>query len=951
MRNIPVETRPVFMFIRLRSFALFISICALVTLTVDAQQDRIGRPIAHSPTVALRGHVPARARAALDQGPVNGSLPLPLITMYFQPSSGQQASLERLLAGQQNPGSTNYHKWLTPEQYADRFGVSPSDINRITAWLQSQGLQVGRVARSRGWIRFSGSAEQVEAALHTEIHQYLENGKLHYANATDPSIPGALSGIVRGFFGLHDFRLRPRYARRNVPAYTAGGQHQIVPGDFATIYDVAPLYSAGINGTGQKLVIVGQTDVNLSDIATFRSMYGLPANPPRQILVEGSPDPGVSPDDVPEANLDLEWSGAVAPEASIIYVNSDDVNASLTQAIDEAYAPVISMSYGLCENEDLIDLAMFQALALQANSQGITWLNAAGDMGAGDCEDQDAVIAQDGLAVDAPGSVPEVTSMGGSEFDEGSGHYWGAANSSTGASALSYIPERVWNDTDIGYGLLGGAGGGGTSIFFPKPVWQTGPGVPSNSYRNVPDISIAASPNHDGYFIYTGGALEIIGGTSIGGPTMAGIVTLLNEYLVSTGAQTQPGLANINPELYRLAQNTSGVFHDIAEGSNSVPCVIGSPDCSNGSFGYSAGAGYDRASGVGSPDAYNLIHAWSGQAASAEAVSAAVVASINQNPVFEQSTDIDTHRWLFTITLSEEAGVAATVTEFTINGKSYDVASVFRTAAIPANGSISSGNLSLTNLAVPTNVVFGYSGTDQHGHHWYEQLSVPFQGPQTPLTVAGASNAASGQQGYAPGMLLSVYGTGLGNAVQSAGTIPLPQYLQGFEAEVNGVTASLYYVSPDQVNLQIPYETQPGYATLTLGNPYANVNYTIRVAPAAPGIFTDNGFVFPPFSSAGRGVESALYITGDGQVTPSLADGTSPSSTTPDAQLPKPVLPVTVTVANLPATVKFIGIPPGLVGVTQINYVVPAAAPLGAQPVVVTVGGVASQAAMLTVTH
>jgi adhesin/invasin len=191
----------------------------------------------------------------------------------------------------------------------------------------------------------------------------------------------------------------------------------------------------------------------------------------------------------------------------------------------------------------------------------------------------------------------------------------------------------------------------------------------------------------------------------------------------------------------------------------------------------------------------------------------------------------------------------------------------------------------------------------------------------------------------------------MGNAVQSAGTIPLPQYLQGFEAEVNGVTASLYYVSPDQVNLQIPYETQPGYATLTVGNPYDNVNYMIKVVAAAPGIFTDNGFVFPPFSSAARGVETALYITGEGEVSPSLADGASPSSGTPTSELPKPKLPVTVTVANLPATIDFIGIPPGLVGVTQINYVVPAAAPLGAQPVVVTVGGAASPAAMLTVTQ
>jgi uncharacterized protein (TIGR03437 family) len=939
------------MFIRLRSYAVLISASALLTMTGEAQQDRIGGRIGNSPTIVLPGHVPARGRAAVDQGPVAASFPLPLITMYLEPSSSQQTSLEQLLAGQQDPSSANYHQWLSPEQYADQLGVSPNDIDRIAAWLRSQGLRVERVARSRTWIQFSGSAGQVEAALHTQIDEYLENGKVHYANVSDPSIPKALSGIVRGFRGLNNYRLKPLFARPANPDYTAGGKNQIVPDDFATIYDIARLYSAGIDGTGQKLAIMGQTDIVLSDIETFRSMYGLPANPPTVRLVPRSPDPGVSQDDLVEADLDLEWSGAVARKATIIYVNSNDVGTSLTDAIDEAYAPVISASYGECENGDLIDLPIHRGLALQANSEGITWLNAAGDSGAADCDGNntfDPLLAEDGLSVDAPGTIPEVTSMGGTEFNEGGGIYWSLTNSDTGASALSYIPERVWNDTELGFGL--DAGGGGTSIFFPKPVWQTGLGVPSGTYRNVPDVSIAASNDHDGYFIYTSGALAIYGGTSFGAPTMAGIVTLLNQYLVSTGAQARPGLANINPQLYRLAKNTSGVFHDITVGNNDVPCVIGSPNCATGSFGYSAGPGYDRASGVGSPDAYNLIHAWTSQAATA----AAVVASIDQNPVFEQSTNANGDQWQFKITLSEEAGVGATVTGFSINGKSYNVTTVFGTADIPANGSISSIGLGLANLSVPTDVVFGYSGIDVHGNHWSEELTVPFVGPQPQLAVGGASNAASGQQGYAPGMALSVYGTAMGNSVQLAGTIPLPQYLQGFNAEVNGVTASLYYVSPNQVNLQIPYETQPGDATLTVYDPYnpdEGVNFSLRVAPAAPGIFMSNGFVSAPFSSAGRGTVTTLFITGEGQVSPRLADGASPSSTTPVSQLPKPKLPVTMTVANEPATIEFIGIPSGLVGVTQINYEVPADAPLGPQPVVVTVGDVASQTVQVTVTQ
>ncbi len=611
--------------------------------------------------------------------------------------------------------------------------------------------------------------------------------------------------------------------------------------------------------------------------------------------------------------------------------------------MDQAYAPVISMSYGLCEGADLIDLPSERQTAQQANAEGITWLAAAGDAGAADCEDQDAVIAQDGLAVDAPGSIPEVTSMGGSEFDEGRGNYWSGTNGSNGGSALSYIPEMVWNDTSVGGGLA--AGGGGASSIFAKPVWQAGPGVPNDSFRHVPDLSIASSPDHDGYYVYTGGSLQIYGGTSMAAPTMAGIVALLNEYLVSGGAQVA-GLGNINPTLYRMAQNTPGIFHDITSGNNSVPCVIGSPNCTTGTIGYNAGPRYDQASGLGSPDAYNFVHQWSSQAPTA----AAVVPSIDNNPVFEQITR-GGDPWTFTITLTEEAGVATTLTGFTINGASYNVATVFGTTSLAADGSVSSTGLGLANLSVPTSVIFEFKGTDANGNSWTQTLSVPFDGPQAQLVVGGASNAASGRQSYAPGMLLSVYGTALGNFVQSAGTIPLPQYLAGFEALVNGVTAPLYYVSPNQVNIQIPYETQPGANTLTVGNPYVNVNYNLKIVPAAPGIFMTDGFTAAPFSSAAAGQITTVFITGEGQVSPALTDGVSPSSGTPPSQLPRPKLPVTLMVAGQPATIQFIGIPVGLVGVTQINYQVPANTPTGVQQVVVTVGGVASQAAKLTVTN
>jgi uncharacterized protein (TIGR03437 family) len=691
------------------------------------------------------------------------------------------------------------------------------------------------------------------------------------------------------------------------------------------------------------MVVVGQTAINLVDIETFRTKYGLPSNNPQLMLVPGSTNPGISQSDLPEADLDLEWSGAVARNAHIIYVYSDDVDTSVMTAIDEAYAPVISMSYGLCENFDLVDMPTFQGWALQANAEGITWLAAAGDAGAADCDDGD-LLAENGFTVDQPGSIPEVTSMGGTQFNEGSGTYWKSSNSATGESAISYIPEVAWNESELGFGLEGT--GGGTSVFFAQPIWQTtAPGVPNNGYRNVPDLSIAASPDHDGYYVETGNKLQIYGGTSLAAPTMAGIVTLLNQYLVSTGALAKPGLANINPELYWLAQNGAAVFHDVTSGDNDVPCVPGSPNCSNGLLGYSAAANYDRATGLGSPDANALVHAWSTTAGAPTAAS--VVLSSNANPVFEQNG-----QWPFTITMSEEAGIAATLTSFSINGAAQNITAVFGTASIPANGSISSSsNLTLSNLSVPSNVNFTYSWTDSGGSHGPVTVTIPFAPPDPAVVISGVSNAASGQQAFAPGMLISIYGSGLGAAVQTAGTIPLPQILQGFSGAVGNFPVPLSYVSPDQVNLQIPYETPLGSTTLSVGNPYVNANYTLNIVAAAPGIFQSNGFVFPPYNTAAQGAETALFITGAGAVSPAVNDGDTPSSSTALANLPKPTQNVTVMVANQTAVINFMGITPGLVGVVQINYTVPTGVPTGVQPVVVTVGTAASPPANLTVTQ
>jgi uncharacterized protein (TIGR03437 family) len=246
-------------------------------------------------------------------------------------------------------------------------------------------------------------------------------------------------------------------------------------------------------------------------------------------------------------------------------------------------------------------------------------------------------------------------------------------------------------------------------------------------------------------------------------------------------------------------------------------------------------------------------------------------------------------------------------------------------------------------------VVFGFKGVDASGAPWSAEISAPFRGPQVRLTIAGASNAASGQQVFAPGMIMSVYGTGMSDFAQAAAAIPLPSYLAGFMATVNDVPAPLYYVSPNQVNIQIPYETQPGTATLSLGNPFENVTYRFNVTSTGPGVFTFQDGAVNPSRNVKRGDVATLFITGEGLVTPSVATGSSPSAGTPVSRLPQPRNVPTVTVGGLPATIQFAGIPSGLVGVSQINFAIPAGVASGVQDVVVTVGGQVSNTAKITV--
>jgi subtilase family serine protease len=612
--------------------------------------------------LAIPGSIHPKARLASDLGPMRGDARLQGMSIHFNMSTAQQAALDQLLADQQNPSSSRYHQWLSPEQYGEQFGLSSDDLSKVTAWLQSQGFTVTSVANGRSYITFNGTVAQAQAAFATSMHNVSLNGETHFANVTGISVPSQFSGVVTAVTGLHDFRLKARVHPSLVkPAFTSSvsGNHYTEPGDMYSVYNMKPLLSAGINGSGQTVAIIGQVDINLADVVAFRSASGLSTtNLPTTVHANnGLDDPGPpictsctsgpSQGDLTESSVDVEWAGAMAPAATILFVNARFVMPNAIEwAINKNLAPIVTSSYGLCEaGWGINEMVALNADFKQANAQGQTIVGVSADQGATDCDA--GPTATEGLQVDFPGTSPYVTSMGGTMFNEGNAtgatNYWLGADATFAAgtsipaatySATGYIPEAAWNDASIG--AYGGSGGG-ASAFFTKPAWQVG--TPADAARDVPDISLNASDGHDqllfcvnvatgvscgsGFRVSaTNDTLDAEGGTSFDSQIFGGMLALIEQKNPPTNGLK--GLGNINLTIYALgnnanfykpgqttATNSTVVFNDVTIGSNAMPCVAGTPNCGNGgTAGFNAVNGYDLATGWGSVNLTNLANDW-----------------------------------------------------------------------------------------------------------------------------------------------------------------------------------------------------------------------------------------------------------------------------------------------------------------------------------------------------
>ncbi|HTV84277.1 MAG TPA: S53 family peptidase [Dyella sp.] len=584
--------------------------------------------------VTLPGNVSPFAIAANDRGRVEDNLVLEHMQLLLQRPAEREQALAAFMQQQQTKGSPNYRNWLTAEQMGEQFGVSQLDIDAITRWLAAQGFTVNRVYEGGTLIDFSGTAGQVRRAFDTQMHHLNVNGQNHIANMSDPQIPAAFASVVSGIVSLNDFRPHTNYRQHLNYTYTSSGAtyQAVVPADLATIYNFNPLFSAGINGSGQTIVLIEDTNVySTADIATFRSTFGLPAANFSQVHPGNCTNPGVVVGNDGEAELDVEYAGAAAPGAALEVASCRDTSTefggliALDNLVNASSPPaIVSISYGECEAENgATQNAAYISVYQQAAAEGVSVFVSSGDEGAASC-DADKANATHGIGVSGFASTPYNVAVGGTDFGDTyngtNSAYWNASNTSTYGSAKSYIPEIPWNDscasqlidTYVGYSTpygrtgfcnssLGredfitttsGSGGpsgcasgkprtsgvvGGTCKGTAKPSWQTLVGNPSDGVRDIPDVSLFAANGVWGHyyvFCYTdtaGGGAACTGAPS--GWAGAGGTSFASPIMAGIQALVNQHIGarvgNPNPTYYSLARSEYGAAGSAACNSNS----------------------------------------------------------------------------------------------------------------------------------------------------------------------------------------------------------------------------------------------------------------------------------------------------------------------------------------------------------------------------------------------
>jgi trimeric autotransporter adhesin len=622
---------------------------------------RVTQAVNESNRVTLKGNTHPLANGKNESGVAPDSLPMERMLLVLKRSPDQQAALKAFIEGQQSKSSPNFHQWLTPEQFGQQYGVADSDIQAVTSWLQTHGFTVNRVAAGKMLIEFSGTAGQVHEAFQTQIHKYTVKGQDHWANASDPTIPAALMPVIAGVNTLNNFGKKATIEKRGAATRTTvsgggAGSPLVVtgcpagfgtmlpsttncfgvgPADFNAIYNVPATVGGAAAGTGQTIAVVGDSDIctgsplpagcTADDVLNFRTLFGLPTggatNAPK-IIVDGA-DPGINGDEL-EGDLDVEYSGAIAPNAQILFVVAADTETSAgidlaaERIVDYNLAPVLNESFGACEfNLGNSGNQFYSDLWAQAAAQGITVTISTGDTGSASCDDGSGLdVAENGLTVSGIASTPFNVAAGGTDFDFTAAGYpqnfWNTTSGANLRTVKGYIPETTWNDSCGQPGVAGcnaltlsssspllvleGGGGGQSNCpvqdefgdcteSYAKPSWQTGSGVPNDMVRDIPDISLFSSlgllsgsfyvvceSDLGGDCVNGGSGFSFIpvGGTSAAAPAFSAIMALVNQNMIANGKSGRQGNANFVLYPMSASQTESSCNSSLIPASNCV---------------------------------------------------------------------------------------------------------------------------------------------------------------------------------------------------------------------------------------------------------------------------------------------------------------------------------------------------------------------------------------------
>ncbi len=548
--------------------------------------------------VILQGHVPEGAiQSSTFLGPLD---PVKEISFLFTFPIRNQEELNQLLDSLYNPTDPLYGKYVTPEEFNDKFAMSQEDYDTVIDYAQSVGLSVKQTYDNRRLLKVSGSSSQIGNAFNLSFHHYQNaHGREFYAPNSNPELPSQIAGKIMGIVGLdnsvvyrsyHKGKLSPVLSQTDPQGQGTGPGNGLSPQNIWTAYN---LQNTTQTGFGQTIGLLELEPYLQADITSYVNYFGLAPGPTvTPINVDGGPTActeGPSTFCGAESTLDIELQIAIAPGASQIRVyqgpNSDQAILDiLNTMVLENQAKQISTSWGLCEASSSSPFlnsenSYFQQMA----AQGQSFYAAAGDAGAFDCfrcssgDTSCCSLTISDLGVDDPASQPYVCGVGGTKLILNNGNY---------------SSEACWNDLCT---TGDGAGGGGVSSVWSIPSYQSGVStVASMTVRNVPDVSLNSDPDQNPYSIYYAGNWYLFGGTSCAAPLWAGFNARVNQ---ARAGQGQPVLGFPNPALYTIGKgvNYHTDFHDIPPGST------------NGY--YSTLNGYDNATGWGSFNGANLLAA------------------------------------------------------------------------------------------------------------------------------------------------------------------------------------------------------------------------------------------------------------------------------------------------------------------------------------------------------